>query len=98
MAASNENYQRGNAVEGQRKNSLSSDLTGPLKQIVAAVQGSGLASPPSGLEFEDSWLQLETTDENFHRYGDCFWSVSSAVNLTLLCQCEQLYGLKSKRK
>ena len=78
MAASNENYQRGN-VEGQRKNSFSSDLAGPLKQIVAAVQGSVLASPPCGLEFEDSWLQLETTDENFHRYAgvtacaSCLW-------------------------
>ena len=90
MAVSNENYQRGN-VEGQRKNSFSSDLAGPLKQIVAAVQGSVLASPPCGLEFEDSWLQLETTDENFHRYagGDCMCIVSLAMNSVLLCLCKQ---------
>ena len=79
MAASNENDQRRN-VEGQRKISLSSDLAGPLKQIVSAVQGSVLASRPCGLEFEDSWLQLETTDENFHRYAGmgARWNVSSA--------------------
>ena len=68
MASPKEHEQKAN-VGGQRKNSFASDLAGPLKQIVAAVQGSVLAPHPCGLEFEDSWLQLETTDENFHRYG-----------------------------
>ena len=56
-------------VGGQRKNSFATDLAGPLKQIVGAVQGSLLDPHPCGLDFEDSWLQLETTDENFHRYS-----------------------------